>query len=176
MAEHQKVQEAVLNPLAPALRDEFGYSVDDHIYMVPHPPHKFHPDYDNVIGEILLRDPKAKLALCLFNAKKHQNALAQLKLRLLGLNVVAANWGRVRFFEQMGFNKLLSFYATADVLLDPFPYGGGVTSIDAFAIGAPIVTAPSLSAVMPLTAGMYRRMGITELIARKLHWSLFVSF
>jgi predicted O-linked N-acetylglucosamine transferase (SPINDLY family) len=43
-----------------------------------------------------------------------------------------------------------------------------ITSFDAFTVGAPIVTVPSLLTVMPLTAGMYRRMGITQLIAQNL--------
>ena len=32
----------------------------------------------------------------------------------------------------------------ADVVLDTFPIGGGITSFDAFAVGAPVVTLPRL--------------------------------
>ena len=50
-------------------------------------------------------------------------------------------------------------------MLDPFPWGGGVTTLDAFAVGTPVVTAPSLQTVVELASGMYRKMGVDEFIA-----------
>ena len=50
--------------------------------------------------------------------------------------------------------------AAADVALDPFPWGGGVSTLDSFAAGTPVITAPSLQTVVQLAAGMYRKMGM----------------
>ena len=46
----------------------------------------------------------------------------------------------------------------ADVVLDPFPFGGGVTTLEAFSVCSPVVTAPNLQTVPRLAAGMYRHM------------------
>ena len=48
----------VSNPLRIGLREIFGYTVEDRVYVVPHPPHKFHPDFDGVLAEILVCDPR----------------------------------------------------------------------------------------------------------------------
>lgn len=81
------------------------------------------------------------------------------------------------------FMGLLSF---ADVILDPFPFGGGVTTLDALALGmyvvckatrvylsgsdgyilaisnSPVVTLPSAQTVMQLAAGFLRAMNATD--------------
>lgn len=41
-------------------------------------------------------------------------------------------------------------------------FGGGVTSLEAFAVCAPVVTAPALQTVPGLAAGMYAQMGLWE--------------
>jgi predicted O-linked N-acetylglucosamine transferase (SPINDLY family) len=52
-----------------------------------------------------------------------------------------------------------------DVLLDPYPWGGGITSFEAFALCVPVVTLPAATTVMQLTLGQYRQMGLAELLA-----------
>lgn len=46
----------------------------------------------------------------------------------------------------------------ADVMLDPFPFGGGVTSLQGFAVGTPIVTLPAQFLRGRLTLSMFQRM------------------
>ena len=55
-------------------------------------------------------------------------------------------------------------WKASEALLDPFPFGGGVTSLEGFAVGTPVVT--MLPATLPgaLTAGMYRRMGMGAMV------------
>ena len=43
-------------------------------------------------------------------------------------------------------------------MLDPMPFGGGVTILESFAVCTPIVTIPSLQNVPGLATGMIRRM------------------
>ena len=45
----------------------------------------------------------------------------------------------------------------ATVLLDPFPFGGGVTTLEAFAMCRAVVTAPRLQSVPALARGMRAR-------------------
>ena len=46
----------------------------------------------------------------------------------------------------------------ASVALDPFPFGGGVTSLEILSTGTPIITLPNATSVLQLTLGFYRAM------------------
>ena len=53
-----------------------------------------------------------------------------------------------------------------DVTLAPFPFGAGDTSLIALALGVPVVTMTTPYLRGNFTAGMYRWMGWTDLIAQ----------
>src|SRR5262249_21199605 len=55
--------------------------------------------------------------------------------------------------------------AVADVLLDTFPFCGGNTSYEAFAVGTPVVTLPSRLLRGRLTQALYQQMGVLDCIA-----------
>jgi predicted O-linked N-acetylglucosamine transferase (SPINDLY family) len=144
-----------------SLRKAFSLPADSHIYMVPHAIHKFSTAFDWVLRQLLEQDPRAFLVLCVYRAKD-AGYVEKLKARLAQQTV---DLTRVQFMPQMPFDRLVRYYIAADVLLDPFPFGGGITSLDGFMYGVPIVTAPSEMGTISLTASFYRRMGITDLIA-----------
>ena len=52
-------------------------------------------------------------------------------------------------------------FNVSDVVLDTFPFGGGVTSLQTLAMGAPLVTLPSRFLRGRLTLALYRQMGCT---------------
>ena len=68
--------------------------------------------------------------------------------------------GRVLFLPRMQTEVLLEVMKGAAVVLDSFPFGGGVTSLQTFAVGTPIVTMPSDMLAGRLTLAMYRSMGM----------------
>lgn len=43
--------------------------------------------------------------------------------------------------------------ANCDVMLDTFPWGAGVTAMEALSAGVPVVTLPARVAVLPLALG-----------------------
>lgn len=51
------------------------------------------------------------------------------------------------------------------VVIDSFPFGMGVTALEAFSLNTPVVTHPSRQSTLQLVAGMLRVMDIPELIA-----------
>ena len=55
--------------------------------------------------------------------------------------------------------------AAADVILDPLHFGGGNTSYEAFAVGAPIVTLPGGFLRSRITYALYRSMRLEECVA-----------
>ena len=70
-----------------------------------------------------------------------------------------------RFVRRMPHLEYLHLVAAADVLLDPRPYGGGVTSYDGFSLGKPIVTWPTQFHRGRYVLGHYRKMEIMDCVA-----------
>ena len=61
--------------------------------------------------------------------------------------------------------KYLGLLLLADVVLDIPAFSGAHSSLDALAMGAPIVTWPQEFMRGRLTAALYKQMGLNELIA-----------
>ena len=61
---------------------------------------------------------------------------------------------------------MLSEYADVDIALDPFPYTGGLTSLEALWMGVPVVTLQGDSVIGRQTAGFLRVLGVDDLIAQ----------
>jgi len=62
--------------------------------------------------------------------------------------------------------QFISAYQQIDISLDPFPYGGGVTSMDALWMGVPLITLQGDRALSRAGACVLSHVGLTELIAR----------
>jgi predicted O-linked N-acetylglucosamine transferase (SPINDLY family) len=61
--------------------------------------------------------------------------------------------------------QLLAEYGDIDIALDPFPYSGGITSLEALWQGVPIVTLPGSRPVSRQTLGFLRNVGRAEWVA-----------
>jgi glycosyltransferase involved in cell wall biosynthesis len=71
---------------------------------------------------------------------------------------------RVHFMGRLSPNEFMEVLRRSHVVLDPFPFGGGVTSLESFAVCAPVITCPTCQSVPQLAAGMYRRMQLPLLL------------
>src|SRR5262249_55442071 len=56
-------------------------------------------------------------------------------------------------------------YHRIDVALDPFPYSGGVSTMDALWMGVPVLTLPGVTSVSRSTAAILSHAGLNEWIA-----------
>ncbi|NBT13603.1 MAG: tetratricopeptide repeat protein [Planctomycetia bacterium] len=65
-------------------------------------------------------------------------------------------------------SELLGHYDRMDVALDPFPYGGGVTTLEALWMGVPVVTCPGDTFAGRHALTHLSAVGLTETIARDL--------
>lgn len=62
-------------------------------------------------------------------------------------------------------DRFLLWLATADVVVDTFPYGGCTSSYEALLVGTPVVTLPSHSQRGRFTAAMLKAMGLSRFVA-----------
>ncbi len=143
-----------------ATRRELGLPEEATLYACPQTLFKFHPDFDAILTNILRRDPGGRLVLI---EGKHGRWAELLRERLARLDADAAE--RIIFLPHQPVAGFLSLLHQADVILDPICFGGGVTSYEAFAIGAPVVTLPGRFMRGRVTAGLYDCMGIGEAVA-----------
>ncbi len=130
------------------------------IYLCPQSLFKIHPDMDGPLSEILRRDP-AGVMLFFEGTDKVITGRLQERWRETFADVAA----RVRFLPRVTVDRFLETMASADVLLDTWPFGSGNTSYQGFAAGIPIVTFPGKYLRGRGTLAHYRHMGFTDCVA-----------
>ncbi|UEM20219.1 tetratricopeptide repeat protein [Skermanella mucosa] len=148
-------------PARPKPRSAFGLPDDARLYVCPQSLFKIHPDFDRALVDLLRRDPQG-LVVLLSGRDRNLDGLLRRRLAAAGADVAA----RFRFLRQMPLPDFLSLVACSDVMLDPLHYSGGNTSLEAFALGTPIVTWPGAFMRGRHTYGFYRLMGLDDCVAR----------
>ena len=141
-------------------KESFGLRSDRHTYLCPQTSFKFHPDFDASLRAILELDPEGELVVMEGRVAAWTEALQR-----RWASVLPEGLRRVKFIKSMPQSEFLHLLAAADVILDPYPFCGGNTSYEAFAVGTPVVTHPGRFLRGRLTYGMYRQMGLGSMIA-----------
>lgn len=72
---------------------------------------------------------------------------------------------RLRFAGATPIGEYLGEYGEIDIALDPFPYNGGTTTLDALWMGVPVVTLAGRLAVQRCGASVLSAIGLNESIA-----------
>ncbi|HSK40261.1 MAG TPA: tetratricopeptide repeat protein, partial [Arenibaculum sp.] len=142
-------------------RADFGLPEGANLYVCPQSLFKFHPDFDRVLASLLRRDPLGVLVLVRGRDARVARLLLD-RLEALAPDVTA----RIRMLRAMPTADFINLMAVCDVMLDPLHYSGGNTSLEAFAVGTPIVTWPGAFMRGRHTHGFYRLMGVDDCIAR----------
>jgi len=146
-----------------ASRGQLGLPEGRHLYYCPQNLFKLHPDFDAAIRAILERDPDAELVLIEF---LRDGVAEQLRRRFeLTLGELAS---RIRFVPRSGHRRFLQNVAAADVVLDPFHFGGCNSSCDALSLGVPVVTLPGSQLPGRFTLGLYKEIDLDCCIARSV--------
>jgi len=148
-------------PTQPKGRAQCGLPEDGMLFLCPQTPFKFHPDFDPALRAILEAVEGSHLVLL---AGWEGEAMMRVRDRIAGRRPDLQQ--RIVILDALTRPDFLTLLSLADVLLDPFHYSGGNTSLEAFAFGAPIVTWPGKYMRARHTAGFYHLMGIEDLVAR----------
>ena len=149
-------------PASPKSRRELDLPEDRTLYVSPMMLHKFHPDFDQAMADILRRDPRSEIVL--FKDRQYPNRHERL----------AARWAetmpgvrhRVRFLPWASTEDLMSIILASEVIIDPFYFTAGTTAFLVLGLGVPIVTLPGQFARGRPTHGCYLKMGVMECVAR----------
>jgi predicted O-linked N-acetylglucosamine transferase (SPINDLY family) len=73
---------------------------------------------------------------------------------------------RVAFAGRLPRAEYLGRYCAIDLALDPFPYNGGISTMDALWMGVPVITLAGRTAVGRAGVSILSNVGLSELIAR----------
>lgn len=134
-------------------RRDFGWDDDTHAYVCPQSLFKLHPEFDAALCDILRSDPAGRLVL-LDPPNRHWRDLLWQRWERTLPDVLP----RIQFLPPQSNDDFLSLLALADVMLDPFHFGGGNTTYEALAFGTPIVTWPGPFMRGRVTYACYCRM------------------
>ena len=74
---------------------------------------------------------------------------------------------RVELLSPVGYREYFSLYADVHIALDPFPYNGGTTTLDALYMGVPVITLAGRSGMARAGVSILTNAGLTELVARE---------
>jgi predicted O-linked N-acetylglucosamine transferase (SPINDLY family) len=127
-------------------------------------PAKITPQVVEVWAKILNRVPGSRLVMK-YRGWEGESVLCR-SIELFQAAGVDA--GRLEFAGRSDHAEFLAAYRQIDVALDPFPYGGGVTTCEALWMGVPVVTCPGETFASRHALSHLSNVGLTETIARDL--------
>ncbi len=149
------------SPLQVKTRADLGLPENKHIYLCPMTPFKLHPEMDQIIGEVLRADGDGEVVFVINHQTELWERLKQRFARTLP-DVVT----RIRFLSHLPLPDFIELIRLSDVLLDTTKFNGGTTSLEALAVGTPIVTLPGEFLRQRCTFAMYNAMDWRECIAQ----------
>lgn len=138
-------------------REELGLPTSGALYLCPHRPAKYHPDYDLYLKEILERDPDGRILVIL--GERGDFISSRIKERITRI-VGATLAKRILFISRQPPRRYGQLFSVATVLLDSSVYSGCVTLYDAFSRGIPCVSQVGELLVQRFPLAAYRAMGI----------------
>jgi len=141
-------------------RQHFGLAPTDRIYCCPQILFKVQPIMDRLFSGIIEKDASA---IFLLIEPAQRQLRAALERRFGRHSQVLRN--RVRFVPTLPHDEYLSLLQEADVVLDTVHFNGQNTSLEAFAMGVPVVTLPGTMQRERHTFGMYFEMQFMDLVA-----------
>lgn len=155
--------EYVGDALASNSFDLSSYGVDKNckIIMIPQSMQKFHVKFDDMLEKMLdLGEDVYVVAVYESKKKIWKDKLYERFVKKMGMKKAE----RFIFIPTLRPEEFFRLTSLADVVVDPWPFGGGVTSLEVFEQCKILVTVPSEQTVPMLTKGMYEAMGVEEFV------------
>ena len=160
--------------VATKMRADYQLPEDAHLYLFPQSLFKIHPANDQLLVAAMASDPKGVLVIFAGqNPDITQKFVARLSSAFAERKLSAQ--GRVKILPGVGHDDYKRINQLCDLMLDTLHWSGGNTSLDALAMGLPIVTMPGEFMRGRQTMAMLSLLGIEELIAKSAEDYLEIS-
>ena len=141
-------------------RARFGLSASEHLYLCPQTLFKIHPQFDELLAGILRRDPQGRVVLIRGHCEQWRVKLSERFKR-----VAADIAHRISFIPELPLPEFMQLLCAADIILDTIHFNGMNSSLEALAVGTPVVTLPKTLQRGRHTQAMYRTMEISDCVA-----------
>ncbi|MBL6722596.1 MAG: hypothetical protein ISQ13_01150 [Candidatus Margulisbacteria bacterium] len=128
------------------------------VFALPVLLFKIQPEFDYVIQSIVKQSPNNVVVLICFN--RIENIINY----RLNQALTKEEMSQILFKMPYKTNDYYALLKGADVVLEPFPFGGGNTVLQAMAAGTPLVTLNGSQLKGSFGAGFYRWIGATNYI------------
>jgi predicted O-linked N-acetylglucosamine transferase (SPINDLY family) len=119
---------------------------------------KLHPDFHVVLGGLLKSNPLAKVLL-LSGSRVFSGAFKDVA------GFTDEMLGRLVFVPRMRRDELLGILGGCKAFLGTYPWGEGVTSLEALSVDLPVVVMPGKVVVEQLAMGQLRVLGLEKTLA-----------
>ena len=120
---------------------------------------KIHPDFDQILAKILIKDPKGYVVF--IGGEGKQKFWSEiLKERWSKISPLFKE--KVLFVNRMNLSDFISLCSCVDVLLDPIYFGGGNSFLESMIVGTPTITMPGKYLKSNITAAAYKQMKISK--------------
>jgi predicted O-linked N-acetylglucosamine transferase (SPINDLY family) len=148
-------------PVPKMTRADFDLPDKGTFYLCPQTPQKLHPEFDACIGDILRAVPDSFLVLV-------HGMDPFVGARLIGRikRAIPDCAQRLIMLPSMPGARFRALIALCDVMLDPFHYSGGHTTLEAIAAETPLVTWPGRFMRGRHTSGFLSLIGLDDWISR----------
>jgi protein O-GlcNAc transferase len=146
-------------------RADFQLPPDKTLYLLPQSLFKIHPDNDALITRLLAGDENGVLVMFATQYASWTRLFVE-RLQRAFARAGLAPEGRVKILPHMSHDEYKRVNQLCDVMIDTLHWSGGNTSLDALAMGLPIVTLPGELMRGRQSAAMLSMLGLQELIAK----------
>ena len=140
-------------------RSDLKLPENSNLYGCPQSLFKFHPDFDEILAKILIKDKKGYIVL-IGGDEKFSYWIESLKNRWSKSFSVLNE--RVIFTDRLSVTEFISLSNCVDVLLIPLHFGGGNTTLETMMVGTPSITMEGEYLRTNITAAVYKQMKIAK--------------
>ena len=116
---------------------------------------KFHPDFDNIMNEIIKKDKKANISI-IFDERIGNKILERLKKNL------KSNFEKINVLKKMNTDEYINTCGKSSVLLDTLYFGAGNSFHESMFYGTPTVSMPTNAFKSRIVYGAYKQMKIDK--------------
>ena len=141
--------------------DRENYNIDEDVivYGCIQSSFKISEEFEDILVKILENTENSKIILS-NNVPFTKSQILRIKEKM------GENYNRISLYPNLEPNSYLNLISLCDITLDPYPFGGCNTSFESFEFGIPVITLPTKYINGRFTYGLYKKMGIMDMVAK----------